>query len=128
MGERDRLLVHERSDFYLWMKGNEWFCSCNSLLKYASFLVIVTWHFSIAIFVPFLVIVTWHVHIWNLSHFFGRFVQKVKISCFSASFVQKKTQQLNGSCNVTNDSQLSYKLFKKQPFYFCKHKWKLHCE
>ena len=53
--------------------------------------------------------------------FFGRFVQKVKVSCFSDSFVQKMVQQSDGSCNVTSDSQLLYKLFKEQPLYFCKH-------
>ena len=47
--------------------------------------------------------------------FFGRFVQKVIVSCFSESFVQKPTQQSDGSCNVTSDSQPLYKLFKKQP-------------
>ena len=53
--------------------------------------------------------------------FVGRFVQKVRVSCFSDSFVQKTTQQSNGSCNVTSISQLLYKLFKKQPLCFCKH-------
>ena len=40
--------------------------------------------------------------------FFGRFVQKVTVSCFSDSFVQKTAQQkgasADGSCNVTSDS------------------------
>ena len=40
--------------------------------------------------------------------FFGRFVQKVIVSRFSDSFVQKTTQQkgasADGSCNVTSDS------------------------
>ena len=53
--------------------------------------------------------------------FCGRFA---KVSCFSDSFVQKTTQQkgasADGSCNVTTDSQLLYKLFRKQPLYFCK--------
>ena len=73
--------------------------------------------------------------------FFGRFVQKVKVSCFSDSFVQKTTQQKrasaegtrggrerkrtvgrqDGSCNVTSDSQLLYKFFKKQPLHLCEH-------
>ena len=41
--------------------------------------------------------------------FFGRFVQKVIVSCFSASFVQKTTEQSDGSCNVKSDSHLLYK-------------------
>ena len=53
--------------------------------------------------------------------FFGRFVQKVNVSCFSESFVQKTTQQSDGSCNVTSDSQLLNKLFEKHPRFFCKH-------
>ena len=56
----------------------------------------------------------------EILSFFGRFVQKVILSCFSDSFVQKATQQkgasANGSCNVTSDSQFLYKIFKKQPF------------
>ena len=40
-----------------------------------------------------------------LSHF-GRFVHKVKLSCFSESFARKTTQQSNGSYNVTSDTQL----------------------
>ena len=43
--------------------------------------------------------------------FFGRFVQKVTVPCFSDSFVQKTTQQSDGSCKVRSDSQVSYKLF-----------------
>ena len=69
--------------------------------------------------------------------FFGRFVQRVKVSCFSDSFVQKTKQQKgalaegsrggrerkctagkqDGSCNVTSDSQLLYNFFKKQPLF-----------
>ena len=56
--------------------------------------------------------------------FFGRFVQKRIVSCFSDSFVQKTTQQSDSNCNVTSDSQLLYKLFKKHPLYFCNYKWK----
>ena len=44
--------------------------------------------------------------------FFGRFEQKVTVSCFSDSFDQNKKQQSNSSFNVTNESQLSYKIFK----------------
>ena len=57
----------------------------------------------------------------ELLPFFGRFVQKVIESCFSESFVQKTTQQSDGSCNVTSESEYLYKLFKKQPISFCKH-------
>ena len=31
------------------------------------------------------------------------------------------TLQSDGSCNVTSDSQLLYKFFKKQSLHFCKH-------
>ena len=60
----------------------------------------------------------------ELLSFCGRLVQKVKISCFSDSFFQRTTQQSDGSCNVTSDSPLLYKTFKKQPLYFCNHIWK----
>ena len=49
--------------------------------------------------------------------FFGRFVLKVIVSCFSDSFVQKRTQQSDSSYTVTSDSQLLYKSFKKQSLY-----------
>ena len=49
----------------------------------------------------------------ELLSFFSRFVQKVIVSCFSDSFAQKTTQQSNGSCNVTSDSQLLRNFFKK---------------
>ena len=55
---------------------------------------------------------------------FGRFVQNVVIICFSDSFVQKTTQQSVGSFNVASDSQLLRKVFKTQPFHFCKNKRK----
>ena len=42
--------------------------------------------------------------------FFGRFVLKVIVFSFSASFDQKSTQQSDGSCNVTIDSHLLYKI------------------
>ena len=48
--------------------------------------------------------------------FFARFVQKVVLSCFSDSFVQKTTQQADGSFNATSDSQLSNKLLKNSFF------------
>ena len=50
--------------------------------------------------------------------FFGRLVQKAVVICFFDSFV--KTKQSDGSCNATIDSQLSCKVFKKQPFHFKK--------
>ena len=49
--------------------------------------------------------------------FSGRCVQDVIVFCYSDSFNQKKTQQSDGSCNVTSDSQLLNKLFKKQSFF-----------
>ena len=36
--------------------------------------------------------------------FSGSFVQKVIVFCFSDSFVQKTTQQSDGSCKVTSDA------------------------
>ena len=50
--------------------------------------------------------------------FFGSLVEKVNISCFSDLFVQKTKQQSGGSCNVTGDSQLLYKFFKKTASLF----------
>ena len=53
--------------------------------------------------------------------FYGRFVQKVIVSCFSDSFVQKTTQQkgasADGSCNVTSDSQLLYTKYSKSSLF-----------
>ena len=37
-------------------------------------------------------------------------------------------QKSDGSCNVTSDSELLYKLFKKQPLSFCKNILKKYCE
>ena len=45
--------------------------------------------------------------------FSGRFVQKLIVTSFSVSFVQKTTQQSNASCNVTSDSHSLNKIFKK---------------
>ena len=56
--------------------------------------------------------------------YFGNFVQKVKVPCFTDSFFQWTTQKLDGSCRVTGDSQHLYKLSKTQPLSFCKHIWK----
>ena len=60
--------------------------------------------------------------------FFGRFVQKVLISSLSDSFDHKTTQESNGSCKATNDSQLLRKLFKKKLFHFCKYIQKVYGE
>ena len=48
---------------------------------------------------------------------FGRFVRKVMKLCFSDSFVKKTTQQSDGSCNITSDSQL-LKKFQKEVSLF----------
>ena len=53
----------------------------------------------------------------ELLSFFGRFVQKVIVPCFSDSVVQKTTQQWNGSCNVTSDSRF-YTNFSKNRLFF----------
>ena len=48
---------------------------------------------------------------------FARSVQKVIVSCFfSDSFFQKTTQQSDGSCKVTSDSQLLYNIIKNSLF------------
>ena len=52
---------------------------------------------------------------------FRRFVQNIKTSFFSNSFDQKTTKQSDGSSNVTSETQIFYKKFKKQSFYFCNH-------
>ena len=56
----------------------------------------------------------------KLPSFFGIFLKKVIVYCFSDSFVHKTTQQIDGSCKVTSDSQFLYNLFKKQILHFCK--------
>ena len=53
--------------------------------------------------------------------FFGRFVQKVIVSCFSDSFVQKTTQQSDGSCNVTSDSAFIQIIQKAASFFLQSH-------
>ena len=83
------MLVVERSDLFLWMKVKDWFWNCISLLIYASFLVIVTWHFLISIFFPFLVIVTWHFHIWNLFRFLVDLYKKWKYLVFQIHLFRK---------------------------------------
>ena len=50
------------------------------------------------------------------------------VSCFSDSFAHKTTQQSDGSCNFTSDSQRLCKVFKKQPFQFCNYIQKIYCE
>ena len=54
--------------------------------------------------------------IYGTSLLFGRFVKKAKVSCFSDSFLQKTTQQSDGSCKITSDSQLLYKFVRKHRF------------
>ena len=49
--------------------------------------------------------------------FFGRF-RKAIVSCSSDSFVQKITQQLDGSCKVRSDSQLLLNILQKTAFLF----------
>ena len=49
--------------------------------------------------------------------FFGSFVQKLRVSCFLDSFVQKTTQQSVGSCSVIRNSQIFYKFIKNNPFF-----------
>ena len=53
----------------------------------------------------------------KLLSFFVRFVQKVIVSCFSDSFVQKTTQQSDGSCSFTSGFQFLYKLYKNSLFF-----------
>ena len=50
--------------------------------------------------------------------FSGGIVQKVIVSCFSDSFVQKTTQQSYDSCNVTIDSQPLDKKIQKTASLF----------
>ena len=96
------------------MKVTEWFSSCNSLLLYACFLVIVSWHFQIKRFFPFSVIVPSHFHKWKLFSFL---VGLYKISCFSDSIVQKTTQQSDRSCKVIKNSRLLYKFLTKNSLF-----------
>ena len=51
-----------------------------------------------------------HVTFPDMEHvsFFVSFVQKVVVICFWDSFVEKATQQPDGSCNATSDSQRFY--------------------
>ena len=82
------MLVAGRSGLFLWKKVKELFWSCISLFKYASFLVLLTWHFHIRSF--FL--------LWSLSRdisiygmsIFGRFVHIVIVSCFQIHFFGKR--------------------------------------
>ena len=50
------------------------------------------------------------------NSFFGRLLQKVVKLCYSDSFLQKTTQQLDGSCNDTSHTQILCKLFKNCRF------------
>ena len=111
------MLVAERSVLLLWKKVKEWFWSCISLLIYACF-------WSLHVTFPYKEILFFfdHCHVpfpyMEPLSFFGRFAQKVLLSCFSDSFVQKTTQQSDGSCNDTSDSQLLYKIFEKRASFF----------
>ena len=58
---------------------------------------------------------------------FSEFVQKF-INCFSESFVQNRSRHPDSSCNVTNVTQFSRKIFKNQSFNFCNHIWRILCE
>ena len=55
----------------------------------------------------------------ELLSFFVRFVQKVIVSYFSGSFVQKTTQYSDGSQYVTNNPQFLRKNFGKKSHHFC---------
>ena len=120
MGERDGMLVADRIDFFV-NKGYR------TILEphFVTYIRMLFGHWHVTF--PYKEIPSFfdHCHVTfsfiEPLSFFGSFVQKVKVSCFSDSFVQKTTQQPDGSCNVTRDSQLLYKLFKKQPLSFCKH-------
>ena len=119
MGERDRMLVAE-----------SYFCERKLKNDFgAAFRYLYTHVFGHChVKFPYKEIVSFfghcHVTFPNMEplSFFGRFVQKVKVSYFSDSFVQKTTQQkgasADGSCNVTSDSQLLYKFFKKTASLF----------
>ena len=129
MGEGDSTLVAQKSYLFLTMKDEESFRSEKLLLLYAS----CSGHCHVTL--PYQEIISFfdHCHVTfsdkeNLSFFghchetfpykeplsfFGKFVQKVRVFCFSDSFDQKTTQQSDGSCIVTSDFQLLYQLFKK---------------
>ena len=127
MGERDRMLVAARSDRFCERKLKNVFAAAYRYLYTHLF-------WSLSVTFPYKVILSFFGHClmtfpnMELFSFFGRFVQKVRITCFSDSFVQQTTHQSDSSCNVTSDSQLLYKLLKKQTLYFCKHIWKIDCE
>ena len=115
MAERDRMLVAERIDFFCERKLNNDF-----ELHFVTYIRIPFDHCHVTF--PYKEILSF----FGLCHvtfpymeplsFLGRFVQKLILSCFSDSFVRKTTQQkgasADGSCNVTSDSQLLYKLYK----------------
>ena len=55
---------------------------------------------------------------WSMSRdnsFFGRLVQNLEVLCFSESFVRKTTEQSDGSCIVTSDTQF----LCKESLHFC---------
>ena len=112
MCERDRMLVAEGSDSFLWIKDKDLFLSCNLLL-----ILIFFGHCRVTF--PYKEIFSFfgpcHVTVPYMEplFFFSRFVQKVILSCFSESFVQKTTQQSKSSCTVTSESQVLYNFFSK---------------
>ena len=122
MGERDRMVV-AGSYFSEWKVKNDF------ELHFVSYIRISFNHCHVTFPNKEILSFFGHCHVTFLYieplSFFGRIVQKIKVSCFSDSFVQKATQQkgasVDGSCNVTSDSQLLHKFLKKQPLFFCKH-------
>ena len=91
---------------------------------YSSFSVFVTWCFLIWSFsVIIYMIVSFFGYCYVIT-FFGTLSQEIVIHFFSESFVQKATQQSDGSCNYTIDTRLFCKLSEKQFPYYGKHIWK----
>ena len=58
-----------------------------------------------------------HVKFRYVGALFFWWVCKKVLVFFSNSIDQKTPQQSDGSCNVTNDSHVPYKLFKKLSFF-----------
>ena len=97
MGERNRMLLGERSDLFLIKElslKNDFGAAIHYLYTHFFNHCRVTF--------PYMEILS----------LFVMFVQKILVSCLSNSFVQKTTQQSDGSCNVTSDCQLLNKFLK----------------